>query len=137
MMGLILTGGKSSRMKQDKALLKLDGISLLQRQYQFLERHLGKGNVIVSGDRPEFPHVKDIEQGLGPIEGVRSVCRQLIQGEKKLNKLFVVPVDMPFLTDSGFDRLVKFGGKNVITKFAGQQLPIGIVTGKQIGRAHV
>ncbi|MBK9294771.1 MAG: NTP transferase domain-containing protein [Oligoflexia bacterium] len=112
-------------MKQDKALLKLGGVNLLQRQFQLLEKHLGKGNVFVSGERTEFPHVKDTFSGMGPLEGLMSVCRHLLN-LGKLKTLLVVPVDMPFMTDSGLNRLINFSSHKAVTKFYGQQLPIVI-----------
>lgn len=125
MMGVILAGGKSTRMKQDKALLRLAGMSLLQRQFEMLERLLGKGNVIVSGDRPEYPHVKDINSCLGPLEGLRSVCDYLVI-KNQLNPLLVIPIDMPFMTDNGLSRLIRFTSDKSITRFNGYQLPIVI-----------
>lgn len=125
LVGIILAGGKSARMGQDKALLKLEGMTLLQRQYRMLEKLLGSGNVFVSGKRSEFPHVEDLEPNLGPVEGVRSVGRSLVQSHG-VSSVFVVPVDMPFITDAGFRRLVVHPGRQDITKFKGQQFPIVI-----------
>lgn len=129
MVGVILAGGKSTRMKQDKALLQLNGISLLQRQFELLEKHLGKGHVLVSGDRSEFPHVKDLTPDLGPLEGLRSVCLHLVSMKlttKKRQSLLVLPVDMPSITDPGLRRLISYKTKLAVTKFYGQQLPIVI-----------
>ncbi len=125
MVGVILAGGKSTRMKQDKALLKFAGTSLLQYQFSLLEKHLGKGNVLVSGDRPEFPHVKDLFSDLGPLEGLRSVCRHLLHLEKR-GTLLVIPVDMPFINDAGLSRLIHYQTKLDVAKFSAQQLPIVI-----------
>lgn len=125
MVGVILAGGKSTRMKQDKALLRFEGTSLLQYQFSLLEKHLGKGQVLVSGDRPEFPHVKDLVSGLGPLEGLRSVCRHLLHLEKK-GGLLVIPVDMPFISDAGLSRLLHYQTKLDMAKFSAQQLPIVI-----------
>lgn len=125
MVGVILAGGKSTRMKQDKALLEYKGTSLLQHQYETLESLLGKGKVIVSGDRPAFPHVKDLLCGLGPLEGLRSVCLHLLPLEMKV-ALLVAPVDMPFISNTGLRRLVKYKTKSDVIKFKGQQLPFVI-----------
>lgn len=120
--GIILAGGKSTRMKQDKALVKLKNESLLQRQFAMMQGLLGKDNVLVSGDRPGFPSIKDLSPGLGPIEGLRSVCQHLVdQGDER--SLLVVPVDMPFITDDGLRRLILHESKSDVTKFSSQQLP--------------
>lgn len=120
--GVILAGGRSRRMSEDKALLKINGISLLQRQFQLLENLLGKGNVFVSGDRSEFPHIVDLETDIGPLGGLISVCRYFFH-QNRSQWLLVVPVDMPFLTEQGLSRLIQRSGRGAIGKFKGQQLP--------------
>lgn len=123
MVGVVLAGGKSTRMRQDKALLKFRGTYLLQHQFSLLEKYLGKGNVLVSGDRPDFPHVRDLSSGLGPLEGLRSVCIHLLR-IRKFESLLVVPVDMPFISDANFRRLIDHKTKLDITKFQRQRLPV-------------
>ena len=125
MVGVILAGGKSTRMKQDKAMLKYKGTCLLQHQFENLEWHLGKGNVLVSGNRPGFPHVCDIFAELGPIEGVRSVIHYLSSVGKK-DSVLIIPVDMPFISETGLRRLIEHRTNFDGTKFCGQQLPIVI-----------
>lgn len=125
MIGVILAGGKSTRMKQDKALLSFGGVSLLHSQFKKLETLLGEDQVIVSGDRPNYPHVRDIEVGLGPLEGLRSVLHYLLKNNRK-ESLLVVPVDMPFLTEDILRRLGQTKANQPITKFKGQQLPFVI-----------
>jgi molybdopterin-guanine dinucleotide biosynthesis protein A len=112
-------------MKQDKALLPVGGVSLLQCQFKKLVALLGEDHVIVSGDRPEYPHVKDIEPNLGPIEGLRSVLRILLKNRRNYS-LLVVPVDMPFLTEDILSKLLQAKCERPITKFKGQQLPFVI-----------
>ncbi len=134
MVGVILAGGKSTRMKQDKALLNLGGVSLLQRQFDLLEDLLGSGQVIVSGDRPPFPHLRDRDQGLGPLEGLRSVADHLLK-ETVMNSLLVVPVDMPFLTPLGLSRLMASSEREAVTKFKGWPLPLVIHDLSQVLKA--
>ncbi len=122
MLGVILAGGKSTRMKQDKALLPIGGVSLLRIQFKKLEALLGKGHVLVSGDRPEYPHIRDIEAGLGPLEGLRSVLHHLLKNNRN-HSLLVVPVDMPLLTEDILKKLFQIKCDCPITKFSGQQLP--------------
>lgn len=122
MVGIILAGGKSTRMKQDKALLELENLSLLQRQFKMLEKNLGQGNVIISGNRAEFTHIKDIDPHCGPVEGVKSVCKYFLD-KNQLKSLLIIPVDMPFLTDDGIKRLVHVSSSKQIIKFSGHQLP--------------
>ena len=49
--GVVLAGGRSSRMGRDKALLEIDGCTLLDRAVALLHE-AGAATVIVSGDRP-------------------------------------------------------------------------------------
>lgn len=121
--GVILAGGKSTRMKKDKALLKMNGVSLLERQFRLLEDLLGKGNVFVSGDRSDFPHIKDFITARGPLGGLVSACKYFFCQECS-SRLLVVPVDMPFLTASGLSRLIQARDCEAIGKFEDRQLPI-------------
>lgn len=92
---VILSGGKSSRMGQDKAGLILDGQTFLAR----LEENLAQADEILlsigkKSDYPENPinHVTDRFPGCGPLAGIHAameVCRNPI--------LFVVSCDMPFV----------------------------------------
>lgn len=90
---VILAGGRSSRMGQDKALLQHQGETLLSRTYHLLNQ-LGFKQVVVSGDYPDFPHVQDANGQLGPVAGIAS-CVQAM-GEKCEQMLFVA-VDTPLL----------------------------------------
>jgi len=122
LLGVILAGGKSTRMKQDKALLKLQSESLLHQQFVLLETLLGEGNVLVSGDRPDFPHIKDLSPGLGPIEGLRAICHHLVnQGYER--SLLVIPVDMPFMSIEGLRLLTTHKSESDVSTFWHQQLP--------------
>ena len=40
--GIILAGGKSSRMGQDKSLLKLNGVTIIERMVNLLEKLLSR-----------------------------------------------------------------------------------------------
>ncbi|RJG48490.1 molybdenum cofactor guanylyltransferase [Motilimonas pumila] len=91
---VILAGGRSSRMGQDKALLQHQGGTLLSRTYHLLSQ-LGFQQVVVSGDYPDFPHIKDAKGQLGPVAGIASCVNAL--GQQCENMLFVA-VDTPLLT---------------------------------------
>ena len=92
---VILSGGKSTRMGQDKAGLILDGQTFLA----MLEENLAQADEILlsvreKSDYPEYliKHVTDRFPGCGPLAGIHTameVCRNPI--------LFVVSCDMPFV----------------------------------------
>jgi len=92
--GLVLAGGQSSRMGQDKARLPWPGAeSLLAHMLAFLE-DCGCSQVLVSGNYPEHQGIPDRRTGLGPLGGIDAV---LASGRIVCPWLLVVPVDMPLL----------------------------------------
>ena len=92
--GLLLCGGRSSRMGQDKAHLKLDGQSLLQRGLALLAQ-AGCQQVFAGGDYPEAASIADLPrwQGRGPLAGIASA---LMREPDAL--WLILPVDMPGVT---------------------------------------
>ena len=53
--GVVLAGGMSSRMGRDKALIEVDGITLLERAVQRLRPHVRE--VLVIGDPESYGHL--------------------------------------------------------------------------------
>lgn len=102
-MGVVLAGGKSSRMGVDKAGLVFRGQTLLAYQYQKIASVLGCENVVVSGNYPLFRHVLDRDMGTGPLGGIASVVRTFFQAEYFL----FLPVDMPYMAEESLRRLVQ------------------------------
>lgn len=94
----VLAGGLSSRMGSDKALLQLNGITLLERSVALL-RQCGADQVLVSG-RPDHPlGVPDLLPHCGPPGAVLSLLHWLEQRTQLDGApLLLVPVDMPLLT---------------------------------------
>jgi len=87
--GLILAGGLSSRMGRDKAMLTVDGETLLDRTMRIL-REAGAQRVDVSGARPGG--IPDRYAQAGPLGGIASAVSVLPDGA-----WLIVPVDMPRL----------------------------------------
>ena len=92
--GVVLAGGRSSRMGQDKARLAWRGQPLLTHACATLAA-AGAAAVVVSGDYPEWGGLADTTPGLGPLGGVARVFEALPDGA-----LLLMPVDMPLLTPS-------------------------------------
>ena len=90
----ILAGGKSSRMRADKAFLELGGRTLLDRTLE-LARTVAE-NVTVIGDPAKFaafaPVVPDIYLDRGPLAGIHAA---LLRSQTDLN--LMLAVDLPFL----------------------------------------
>jgi molybdenum cofactor guanylyltransferase len=103
---VILTGGRSQRMGQDKARLMLDGKPLIARQIE-LARELGATEVFISGhaeteyDSLRCPVIRDRVADAGPLAGIESAlsasCTPL---------LLVLAVDMPKMTTSPLQTLL-------------------------------
>jgi molybdopterin-guanine dinucleotide biosynthesis protein A len=93
---VILTGGASSRMGTDKAVLEWAGVRAVDR-LERLARRLGAASVLTAGARSYgFPGVGDEVAGGGPVAGVAAGSRALaaIGCERAL----VLAVDAPTLT---------------------------------------
>ncbi len=96
MEGAIVAGGKSSRMKRDKALLEWKGRPLIQVVVEALSRVCHKLRVIADdGGRFSFLGLEvypDKISGMGPLGGIYTAL--LLSGSEKV---FCVGCDMPFL----------------------------------------
>ncbi|MFT4837129.1 MAG: molybdopterin-guanine dinucleotide biosynthesis protein A [Psychromonas sp.] len=94
--GIVLAGGLSSRMGQDKAKLQLSEQSLLTRAVDLLEG-LDLDKTLVSGFYPDFNCITDIHQQCGPIGGLHACVEALYDD---YDALFILPVDMPLMGKS-------------------------------------
>jgi len=97
--GLILAGGLSTRMGTDKAQLRRNQQTMLEYT-QSLLRSLGL-EVLVSGGDDGVP---DLVPQSGPLGGVYTVIQ-----ECQVDALLIVPVDMPLLTPSVLQHLIRMG----------------------------
>lgn len=102
-LGIVLAGGKSSRMGNDKAWLPFFGQPLLRHVASTLANVTGE--ILVSGRDPsafglDAPWLPDDEPGLGPAGAVLTVLRAT--GRPCL----VVSCDLPFLDEATLFRLL-------------------------------
>lgn len=93
LIGVVLAGGKSSRMGRDKALLDWQGIPLIDHMLDLL-RDAGVDKCLVSGERPGYDCIADAEPGEGPGAALSHLLTML----PAQRLVLVVPVDMPLLT---------------------------------------
>lgn len=101
--GVVLAGGQSTRMGQDKALLPWRGRPLLEHMATLLVA-AGAARVVVSGRYPAHQGVVDPFPQRGPLGGLHGVAQAVDDG-----LLLVVPVDMPALTPELLVRLLRSG----------------------------
>jgi molybdopterin-guanine dinucleotide biosynthesis protein A len=116
--GVILAGGRSSRMGVDKATLKVNGMLLIDRMRELLDS-LGIDDVYVSGDVKGYKNcIKDTAQYGGPARAIVNT----IQSLKGYDAALVVPVDMPLLSKEVLKLLLKENS----CYFQGYPMPIFI-----------
>jgi molybdopterin-guanine dinucleotide biosynthesis protein A len=93
---IVLAGGQSSRMGEDKSLLFTDDLPLIEKIVRQLTGHFRE--IIISANDIEkyrflnLPVVPDLEKGKGPLMGIYST---LLQSKHEIN--FVVACDIPDL----------------------------------------
>jgi len=116
MTGILLAGGKNSRMGMNKAFLEIDEERLIDKTLN-IYRRLFSEIIIVTND--PLPHlefqsaalVTDIYKGKGPLGGIYTGLFYA-----KNNYTFVCPCDMPFLNESFIAYMIGQSGKHdVIT----------------------
>lgn len=87
--GIILAGGKSSRMGTDKAGLIYQNRSLLEHA-QHLLNEAGVSEIYISGSSG----IEDIIPNRGPLGGIHSVTQKLTENQE----VVILPIDMPLLS---------------------------------------
>lgn len=94
--GIVLSGGKSSRMGREKGLCTLNGKPLIEYAVEVLLEVCDKVIISANSDDYEYlelPVVKDIVIGVGPIGGLVSALQF-----SKTEDNFVLSCDMPFVS---------------------------------------
>ncbi|GAB7081309.1 molybdenum cofactor guanylyltransferase [Megalodesulfovibrio paquesii] len=108
--GMVLAGGKSTRLGRDKVLERVDGQPMLARMAELAGRHCRQ--VVVSGRDPaaqeavpqavrDLPWLPDEGPGGGPLRGI-STCLRRLGGP-----LLVLACDLPLLDDATVGRLLE------------------------------
>ena len=108
--GLILTGGKSTRMQQDKSLLNYHGKTQVEFCYELLQNFCDK--IFISNRKEQselaghkgLPQIHDDEDylNIGPLAGILSAM-------KKYPKALwlVLACDLPYVTSKAIQRLIE------------------------------
>ncbi len=105
--GLVLAGGRSQRMGQDKAALQVAGQSLLQRSYALIDAVCEQSFVSVraadnTGLRAGYPQIADQFGGQGPADGIASAQRT-----HPAAAWLVVACDLPMLDATTLNELIR------------------------------
>lgn len=100
---VIVAGGKSSRMQQDKALLPFASYnSLAEYQYRRLSKIFSKVYLSSKVNKFDFDAevIEDIYEESSPLVALVSVFEQL-----KVNECFFLSVDTPFVDEESIEKL--------------------------------
>jgi molybdenum cofactor guanylyltransferase len=109
--GVVLAGGRSSRMGTPKAALEWHGSTLLRRTVGILARATGGPVVVVRAPGQELPAlppevdiVDDPREGKGPVQGLAAGLGALVG---RAGVAFVSSTDMPFLHPAFVRRVLR------------------------------
>jgi len=99
--GIVLVGGRSSRMGEPKAALEWHGSTLLRRTTGIVSRATRGPTVVVRAAGQELPglpsHVEvvdDPQPGMGPLQGIAAGLA-VVSG--RVSRAFICSTDLPFL----------------------------------------
>jgi len=121
----VLAGGRSSRMRADKALLSFGDASLLQRALQSAAAITDK--VYIVGARERYARfgevIEDIYPGCGPLGGIHAALTAT-----RTDPNLILSVDMPLMTREFLSWLIQQAGHAeepiVVPKAAGGLQPL-------------
>jgi molybdenum cofactor guanylyltransferase len=112
-LGAIIAGGSSSRMGEEKALLKLDGVTILERIASRLRIQVDDVVLNANGDTSRFsdsgiPIIPDVLTTIAtPLAGLHAVLRY--GAENNFDAIVTVPSDSPFIPLDLVLRLLEAG----------------------------
>lgn len=107
---VVLAGGRSSRMGQNKAELVLEGKRFIDLQVEKL-RALGLNDIMISGYESGMPgtrYVPDVYPQKGPLSGIHACLRQAQNAA-----CLVLGVDVPLLPPDVLRELILFHEKGI------------------------
>ena len=104
--GVILAGGRSCRYGKNKALVKINGIPLIERVVSVMKR-LFQHLILITNNPDDYSHLKlpmyeDLIKGLGPLGGIFTALQTITNDAG-----FFVACDMPSLNRELIYHMVK------------------------------
>lgn len=121
--GVIICGGRSSRMGSDKALLRFEGKTLLEYVVEAVRLGIGDGRIVVVAaphqSLPELPDatlIRDEEAHLGPLAGLAKAFSSW-QGPEEW--AFVTGCDAPGLVPGLIEYLCSVQKEEVVLPIVG------------------
>lgn len=112
--GIILAGGKSTRMGENKSLLILNQKTVIERMVDLMES-VFKEVIIITNTTSEYdfidnPKYKDIYEHKGPLAGIHSGLTH-----SKTEKNFVISCDLPLMEQEMLKYILNFKTEKPIT----------------------
>lgn len=130
--GVILVGGKSSRYGSNKALVKINGVPLIERVIGVMGR-VFENLILITNTPDEYAHLglpmhEDIIKGLGPIGGLYTGLTVMPDDAG-----FFVACDMPILNHDLIHYMVKERGSSdvVVPRIKGMMESLHALYGKE------
>ncbi len=120
--GVILNGGQSSRMGQDKSQLMLNDRTLLQHAHYLFDTS-GIKDIFISGQQG----IQDLYNNKGPLAGVFSCLNHL----ERHDYIIFMPVDMPLISSAMIKEL-KHNAMKQASYFFSYNLPFIIQNSHKI-----
>ncbi len=102
----ILAGGKSSRMGEDKSLMEVNSVPIIQLVYEKLKLSFEKVTIITNS--PECygfipcDKLSDIYKHIGPLAGIHSALMH-----SQSEKVFILPCDAPLVSNEIIHAMVE------------------------------
>ena len=131
--GIILSGGKSSRMGENKSLLKIGNKTIIERIVELM-KDIFSENIIITNTPDEYkflqlPLYEDIYKWKGPLAGIHSGLTY-----SKTERNFVISCDTPLMIKEMIQYIVNFQTRKpiVFCRAAGYHQPLVGVYKKQI-----
>jgi molybdenum cofactor guanylyltransferase len=109
--GYVLAGGASSRFGEDKALVKMGGVAMLECMIELLFK-ITEDVIIVGPSKRRYEEfgieiVADRWPGEGPLGGIITALELTARSPARCNWNLIISCDMPFLTEEWLRFLVQ------------------------------
>ncbi len=122
--GVVLAGGKSSRMGEDKGLISVEGQAMVQASINLLKSVTERIIIISNNEVYEqfgYEVFKDILPNKGPMGGILT---GLINSNTE--DIICLTCDMPYLTDAVIDKLITYSeeGSPTIIQYKDRLQPL-------------
>ena len=129
---IVLSGGKSSRMGEDKCDLRYNGETLLNLQVDKLKR-IGIDDIVAAGYRGKDCKARVVEDEImiGPLSGMLRGLQAI-----KNDRAFIISVDVPLVKEDSIKKLIDYSLEKdldiVLARHGGKREPLIGVFKKEI-----